>query len=277
MTTALDLKGRSLDATLAELQQRVRQAPGDARQRTFLFQLLAVLGQWERALGQLVMAGDLDPGALAMVQTYRDACQAEPLRAEVFAGRRSPVLLGEPEPWMALMLEALRIGGEGREAEAADLRAQALEQAPATAGRVVTLAMPDTAEAPAPGEPFEWIADGDSRLGPLLEAVVLGRYWWIPFQRIRRMHFERPSDLRDLVWAPVHFEWSNGGEGWGFVPARYPGSESAADDAIRLSRRTEWREGPDGTYHGLGQRMLYTSGGEHPLLELARIELDAPV
>jgi len=211
------------------------------------------------------------------VHTYRDAVQAEALRAEVFAGRRSPVVFGEPEPWVAHALEALKLSGEGHHARAATLRAEALEQAPTVAGRVFTTSTPPPAEDAPPdaaGEAFEWIADADSRMGPLVEAVVLGRYWWIPMQRIRRMDLEPPADLRDLVWTPVHFEWANGGEGYGLVPTRYPGSESCDDDSIRLARRTEWAEVVEGAWHGLGQRMLATPAGEYPLLELRRVELD---
>jgi type VI secretion system protein ImpE len=80
MSIALDLKGRPLAETLAELQTRVRQSPGDPKLRNFLFQLLAVLGQWDRALAQLVVAGEMDAAAIPMVQMYGDAVRAEPLR-----------------------------------------------------------------------------------------------------------------------------------------------------------------------------------------------------
>lgn len=274
MSNALDLKGRTLAESLAELQQRVRQSPGDAALRTFLFQLLSVLGQWDRALAQLEVAGELDPGALAMVQIYRDAVRAEPLRAEVFAGKRTPVVLGEPEPWNALLLEALKLAGDGRHAEAAELRATAFEQAPAVAGRIVTATTPDGGDGPPTGEPFAWLADSDARLGPVIEAIVLGRYWWIPMHRIRRLHVEPPTDLRDLVWTAVHFEWANGGESWGLVPTRYPGSESSEDDALRLAGRTEWREVAADAFYGLGQRMFATDTTECAILDLRRVDFD---
>ena len=58
------------------------------------------------------------------------------------------------------------------------------------------------------------------------------------------------------------------------IPTRYPGSERSADGAVRLARRTEWIEqGPD-TYHGLGQRMFATDGGDLPLLETRAVRLD---
>lgn len=276
MSIALDLKGRPLAETLAELQTRIRQTPGDAKLRTFLFQLLSVLGQWDRALAQLTVAGEMDAGAIAMVQMYGDAVRAEPLRAEVFAGRRSPVVFGEPEPWVALVIEALKAAGEGREAQAADLRARAREEAPASSGRVVTAAMKGVGDAPPAGEPFEWLADADTRMGPMIEAVVLGRYWWIPVNRIRRMDVEPATDLRDLVWIPVHFEWANGGEGYGLVPTRYPGTEASEDDSLRLARRTEWLEPAPDAYHGLGQRMFATDAAEYAILELRRVDFDAP-
>ena len=34
------------------------------------------------------------------------------------------------------------------------------------------------------GQPFEWVADADSRLGPVMEAIINGRYYWVPFARL---------------------------------------------------------------------------------------------
>jgi type VI secretion system protein ImpE len=147
------------EQALRLLTDQIRANPGDAKLRVFLFQLLCVLGRWDRALNQLNVAGELDASTLAMVQTYREALQCERLRAQVFTGEKLPMLFGEPEPWTALLLEALLREGRG-EAEAAQaLRAQAFEQAPAC---------PGTAD----GQAFEWLADADMRLGPLLEAVL---------------------------------------------------------------------------------------------------------
>jgi len=88
-------EGRLLDA-LAELQAQVRKEPANAKHRIFLFQLLAALGQWERALNQLNVVGEMDALALPMVQTYREALRCEIFRAEVFTGRRSPLILATP-------------------------------------------------------------------------------------------------------------------------------------------------------------------------------------
>lgn len=252
-------EGRLLDA-LAELQAQVRKEPANAKHRIFLFQLLAALGQWERALNQLNVVGEMDALALPMVQTYREALRCEIFRAEVFTGRRSPLVFGDPAPWVALLLEALRLTAGGQYVQARSVRDQAFETAPATAGTIDK-------------QPFDWIADADPRLGPVLEAIVNGRYYWIPFQRIQTIVLEQPADLRDYVWMPAHFTWANGGETVGLVPARYPDSPTSADPLVQLGRKTEWLECDAETWLGLGQRMLTTDQGEYPLLDARRIDL----
>ncbi|RCX31110.1 type VI secretion system accessory protein TagJ [Thioalbus denitrificans] len=261
MSAEQSLREGDLDQALAQLQEQVRREPANARHRIFLFQLLAVLGQWDRALNQLNVVGELDAEALPMVQTYRTGLECEVLRGEIFAGRRSPVVFGEPAQWVALLVQSLGAVAAGRYDQALGLREEAFDAAPATRGSI-------------DGTPFEWIADGDTRLGPVLEAVVSGRYYWIPFQRIRAIAFDPPTDLRDLVWLPAHFTWSNGGETVGLVPARYPGSEASEDPAIRLARKTTWAEPSPELLIGSGQRMLATDAGEYPLLEVRSITLE---
>lgn len=250
------------EAALQLLQAQVRANPSDAKLRVFLFQLLALLGQWERALSQLEVAAELDASALAMAQTYREALHCERLRAEVFAGRKAPLIFGQPEPWLALLVESLLEAGRGHREQADALRAQAFDAAPACCGTL-------------DGQAFEWIADADMRLGPVCEAIVNGRYYWIPFQQLERIVLDAPEDLRDAVWMPAHFQFGNGGEAVGLIPTRYPGSESDPNPMIRLARRTEWLQAGEGVYHGLGQRVLATDRGDFALMDLREIRLGA--
>lgn len=270
------LRDGHLPGTVAELQERIKSDPSNAKHRLSLFELLSVTGEWDRALTQLNVAGELDAGALAVVQMYREALRCEVLRREVFAGQRSPVVFGEPEPWIALLIEALRLTAREQTAKSDELRGAAFEVAAATPG-TLTVRPPDRARGGAAEETapraFEWIADADSRLGPVLEAIVNGRYYWIPFQRVRTVLIEPPSDLRDLVWMPAHFEWANGGEAVGLIPTRYAGSESSGDDAIRLARRTDWDERSPQTVIGTGQRMFASDGGEVAIMDVRRIDL----
>ncbi len=274
MSSLHSLRNADLASTLKSLQGEVRDNPADPKHRIFLFQLLCVLGQWERALGQLNVLRDLNAESLSLVQTYQETLNCEALRDAVFSGKRSPLLFGEPEPWMALMLESLKISGQGNLAEAASMRDKAFEDAPTVSG-ALTLFEEKTSDATTSAEtlPFEWIADADSRIGPFLEAIVNGKYFWIPFHRIRSIRFEKVADLRDLVWLPVRFEWANGGETVGFVPTRYVDSHSQTDDHIRLGRKTVWNDVGEGSFVGLGLRILATDADEYPLTKIQKIEL----
>jgi type VI secretion system protein ImpE len=247
-----------LDAALRDLQDHIRKSPEKSELRVFLFQLLCVMGQWDRARAQLDVAADLDDGTLAMVQMYREAVQCELLRAEVFAGKRSPLIFGEPEQWLALLIESLLVRDTPRADQAESLRQRAFDEAPTSAGTI-------------DGEPFEWIADADMRLGPVCEAIINGRYYWLPFARVSRIDLDQPADLRDVVWMPAHFQFSNGGEAVGVIPTRYPGSERDPDPRVRLARKTVWSEPSPEVYWGSGQRIITTDAGEHPLMDVRTI------
>jgi len=254
------LKQGRIEEALGSLQEQVRANPADVKLRVFLFQLLAVMGDWERAMTQLNVAAEMDPDTLLMAQVCRPALNCEALRTDIFAGRRAPLVFGEPEEWVGWMIQANQHVARGEYTAAQELRDRAFEAAPAVAGSI-------------DGTPFEWIADADTRLGPVLEAIIEGRYYWVPFSNIATVVFEEPGDLRDVVWTPALFTWTNGGNAVAFVPSRYVGSESSDDPAIRLSRKTEWLEREGETYLGLGQRMLATDQGEYPLMAARAITL----
>ena len=248
-------------SAVKQLQTQIRSQPADAKLRVFLFQLLCVQGDWSRALNQLTVASELDISTLPMVQAYRETIQCERLREQVFSGQKAPLLFGEPESWTALLIEALLREGRGDVADADRLRAQAFEEAPATAGHVQC-----------EGEPaaFEWMADADMRIGPVLEAVVNGRYYWVPYSRLSQVTVEPPTDLRDRVWMPSTLVFANGGEVVAFLPTRYAGT-NLADPQLALALKTEWAEPRPGLFVGSGQRMLATDTGDLALMDVRSI------
>ncbi len=258
MTAANLLHDGDLSGALSALQGDIRQKPADPKLRTFLFQLLAVEGQWDRARQQLDVLVDLDPAAMPMVHTYREALACEALRAEVFNGSKMPLVFGDPEPWIASRLEILKNP---------DLRScvvqldQLLEQAPAVSGSIN-------------GEPFSWIADADARLGPVLEVVMNNKYYWLPFHRLSKVTLEAPEDLRDAVWMPAYFTFANEGEAVGLIPTRYVKSDLEDEAKVRLSRQTLWQELSETQYLGLGQRLLATDVGDYPLMDVREIHFD---
>ena len=86
-----------------------------------LFQLLCVVGDWERAMTQLNVSGDMDAGAIAMVHTYRDLLQVEALRARVVPGEDQPTDLRRAREMDFQVDEALRIDSLGEPGKAQKL------------------------------------------------------------------------------------------------------------------------------------------------------------
>lgn len=248
---------------LQNLTAAVRAHPVDPKLRIFLAQLLCVLGQWERAHTQLNVAADMNAETVAMRETVGHAIRCELMRAKVFAGERTPMVFGQPDEWLALLIESLLQTGQGNANLAQDLAARAFEAAPEVCGRL-------------DGQTFNWMADADSRLGPVIEACVNGRYYWVPLSRLEGITLDPPEDLRDCVWMPAQLRFSNGGETVALVPTRYPRSELSEDGAICLARKTEWREVGQDRWFGLGQRVFATDAGEHDLMSIRSVEFDAP-
>jgi type VI secretion system protein ImpE len=255
------LKSGDLDGALDALQAEIRANAGSASLRIFLFQLLCVRGDWDRAIRQLKVSAEMDASATAMAQTYREGIVCEVYREKVFAGEKDPLIFGEPQEWIALMVEALKANAAGNAEAAAAARAKAFETAPTVSGKI-------------DGRPFEWIADADMRLGPLLEAVINGRYFWIPFTSLAKIEFEDPADLRDAVWTPATLRLPNGGDTVALIPTRYAGTTALGSDSDKLAHTTEWRDLGAETFAGLGQRILTTNEDDFPLMDIRLIEMN---
>ena len=256
------LRLNDLDGALAALQAEVRSNPADARLRIFLFQLLCVMGDWKRAITQLKLCAELDPAAMTMAQTYREAIICEVYREKVFAGEKAPLIFGEPQEWLALLIEAVKALAQGRADEAAALRSRAFEAAPATTGEI-------------DNQRFEWIADADLRLGPVLEIIINGKYYWMPFAAIATLRCDPPVDLRDAVWTAASVTLRNGGEFVALIPTRYVGTTATTHAAAKLARATEWTDGGAETFVGTGQRLLATDAGDVALMDLRVLRMDA--
>jgi len=248
-------------AAKKELMGLVRDDPSNVNHRIFLFQLCCVLGEYDRAQNQLTVIGEMSDSSLAMVQAYRQVVQCEQLRKEVFLGNKTPLVFGEPESWMGDLFESVKLEALGKSKEAQDLRLAAYENIDTVSGSIND-------------EKFQWVADADSRIGPMLEVIINGKYYWVPFNRISKIEIDAPEDLRDFVWLPAQFTWANEGQMIGFIPTRYPGSESIEDGQIQLGRKTEWQQLTEDVYAGLGQRMIATDENDYALLDIRQITFD---
>ena len=252
------IKRGDLSEAFQLIRNDVRKDPANSKHRVALFQLLSIFGQWDKALTQLNVAADLDSKNLLMAQVCREALQCEALRSEIFSGAKSPLVFGEPAEWVVWMIQANELAAAKKFDAAQNLRQRAFDKAPASRGVI------DNHE-------FNWIADADSRLGPIFESIIDGRYYWVPISNVQHVKIEEPTDLRDLVWIPANFVWKNGGNSVGLIPSRYPGSESSTDNGTQLARKTDWVEQGQGFYIGLGQRMFATDSNEYPLLQTREI------
>ena len=259
------LRSGDLSACKTAQMERVKAAPGDAKERAFISQIFMVEGDWDRAIKQLQMLADLQPDAIDLVTDYCAALAAEKTRIEVMAGRAAPSIMGEPGAWLAKLVEALRLDAAGASAEAFTLRGEAFAEAPASPGEI-------------DGTRFNWLSDADNRLGPVLEAVMNGEYHWIPFNAIATLKFEPPKDLRDVVWTIGIITLTNGGEWPILVPTRYPASDTlaGAEDVHALARQTDWSVLHEDHYAGVGQRMFATDETDIALLDVRELSFDQP-
>jgi type VI secretion system protein ImpE len=245
----------------AALVDIVRSRPSDEKARMFLFQLLAVLGEWDKAKNQLGLLAQLSGEAQMLAVTYNQAIDAEKLRAEVFAGKADmPLLLGQGG-WAEGLASGVSLIARGDHDGADTAREAAFEAAPDTPGSIE-------------GERFEWIADADARFGPAFEAIVGGKYGLIAFDQVTGITSDGPQDLRDIVWYPVQIAFRNGQSAAAFLPARYPGSELSTQVNEQLGRATGWTDCEWGQ-QGSGQRLWsFSEGEDRGLLSLRELAFD---
>ncbi len=246
------LRAGDLDGARGALVEAVRKQPGDARLRLYLFSLLAITAEWDKAQAQLKTLAQLSPEAQMLSVVYGQAIDAERERAAMFAGTQS-ARLHVASDWALPLIEAVEAFGKGDVARAEAARDTAFDAAPDTPGEL-------------DGVAFDWIADGDGRFGPCFEAIIGGRYGLQTFDVVEKITSEGASDLRDLVWYPVQIAFRGGQTVAALLPTRYPGEGADAEE--RLARVTNWEDRPWGQ-QGSGQHLWTLSDGEdHGLLSL---------
>lgn len=251
-----------LGEELEKTKLAIKANPSDSSLRVTYFQLLCVTADWAKAGDQLELVESLAPASALFAQAYYRAIQCELERKEVFDGAQSPVVFGEPEQWLAGMIDALRLGRSRNWDAASTAQSAAFEAAPVSLGIMN-------------GVPFDWIADGDSRLGPILEAFIEGKYRWVPFNRIAKIEIAAPRHVVDTIWATANITWTNHGVVKALIPVRYPGIERCSGESFLRGTATEWDEKTRGYYLGTGQRILTSSAEEFGILDVREIVFGA--
>jgi type VI secretion system protein ImpE len=255
MTTRELLKKAKPAEALARVQADIKQRPGDAGLRLGLFQLLALTGQWERALVQVQTAVSLDAKLASRALLWRNLVELERVRSAVFEGKLQPAILGPAPGWLELLLEGRSAVEPRRLPAALKAHAKALKSAPARAGAI-------------DGQAFTWVTEADARFGPALDVYLQGNYTWVPLERVTRIDFETPRDLQDLIWLPARFTWLDGGTALAHIPVRYPGTERAVDPDLLLARTATWQKRGPNYLVGTGVRVLSADCGDFPITKI---------
>ena len=255
-----------LDGARAALITRVKASPDDVPTRMFLFQLLAIAGEWAKARAQLNTIAQFSPEAQMLAVAYGQAIDAERQRAIALAGLQPVPVLARGGDWIDGIVAALGQLGRGELQAAVEQRDAALDSAPDTPGTLEADGIDPVS--------FDWLADSDPWFGPSLEAIIGGKWGLLPFDALEWIKSAGARDLRDTVWFPVEIGLRSGPSVAAFLPARYPGSDLATDIAQRLGQATDWAD--DG--RGIGQHVLITSAGvDIGLVSLRQLRFAAPI
>ncbi|WP_275556004.1 type VI secretion system accessory protein TagJ [Mixta sp. Marseille-Q2659] len=263
------LAGGSLNETLARVESQLKAAPADADLRAAFVQLLCLAGNWTRAQTQLKSWEALKPQAQPTVTLLNQAIHGELQRAVVFAGEGQPRLPGAAYGWAESLFAALQADIQGERMQAQALRQAALDAAALNPGSALE-------QGSEQAQLFDWLIDGDARLGPICELLVNGSYFWVPFSAIAEMRFQAPASVTDLVWRHTLVRLVDGSELVCQVPVRYPFAADA-DDNLRLARLTDWQPLDDAQQHyiGHGQKVWLNDSLEFSLLSLETLSFVA--
>ncbi len=253
--------GKLTEAVAAALDA-VKKHPTDTQRRGQLCELLCIAGDLERADRQLDTIGQQDPQAMVGVSLWRQLIRAETARQEVFYEGRAPEFVTNVTDGLtrqAKLLVALR---EGDEEQVAQLVAEVEAERPRVRGTC-------------DGQPFEGLRDADDRTAGVLEVLSsTGKYFWVPFERIRVLEVRPPERPRDLLWLRAYLSVAGGPDGEVYLPTIYAGTTQEGDDQLRLGRGTDWRETPAGLARGLGLRILLIGEEDKTLLQIKHLELE---
>ena len=259
------LKENNLAEALASLKKEVAAEPSDAEKRWFLFQLFCFNGEYERAQEQLKLAAQLDDSFQSASLVYLRVLASELFREKVIvSGKETPLILGEPEEWVAKLFEANRMLGKSDLESATRLRMEAYEMQPVVSGKCNDV-------------PFEWICDQDSRFAGNIECFLNGKYYWLSLSQVKELSLTVKTEKRsyiDLLYPKAKLVLRTEAELDVMLFTRYPGNYSTGASELAMVRLTEWEDLNDYNILGRGQRMFCADSGDFPLLELSKLTFD---
>jgi virulence protein sciE type len=228
----------------------IKAEPLNASHRMALANLRLLMADYTKALQQMQAACQIEPQWQASAYLAKTLIQAEHLRTAVFNGKIKPDLVLPPPAWLPTIIDALAADYHA----AADMRVKALEQAEENPGILNG------------NQSFEWLADGDSRLGPIFEVIIAGNYYWVPMEQVYEIQFQPIEQPLDLLWRTIKINCHGAQivERICHMPMRY----SVKEGQIPSDQyATQWFEipGMEDAWTGIGQRVWFTDQTTLPI------------
>jgi len=254
---ALELfRAGKLKDAIASCTEQVKKYPNESAPRSMLGQLLCFAGQLDRADSHFKTLEIQRSDRKEAILLLRNLLAAAQARSKFYSDGWLPEFDENPPEHLKLHLQASIELREGNTEQAAQLLQQAEEQRPAVPGKC-------------DGVEFTDFRDTDDLTSCFLEVLTSsGKYFWIPFERIRRLAFEPIESPINVLWRGARIDVQNGIQGVVYVPQLYEGSANSDDEEIQLGRTTEWSEAGDAPTRGHGHRILYIAGEFQPLAKL---------
>jgi len=252
------IRAGKLGEARSQLVAEVKERPANPATRTLLFQVMTLLGEWDKAERHLDVLAAQDVKTEIGVQVYRNLLNMERQRHETFELGRRPSLLPSTPPYLEMVFQLWESLKRRDIDEASELQEKIDVARPGISGQCN-------------GKTFIGFSDTDAYLAPFVEAMVHDRYVWIPVEFIRELLLTPPQTLLDTLWAPAHLTTWEGLTLQCNLPVLYPESYKHAADAIKMGRLTEWVHIGGRFSKGVGQHVFQMGDEDIGLLEIREI------
>jgi type VI secretion system protein ImpE len=252
------IRAGRLSEARGQLVSQVKAHPEDSNTRTLLFQVMALLGEWEKADRHLDVLATQDVKTELGVQAYKNILNMERQRQEVFERKRRPSLLPASPGYLEAVFMLWECLNGGRIEEAESLREKIGGARPGISGTCN-------------GRPFSGFSDTDAYLEPFIEAMVHERYVWIPVESVRELLVTAPETLLDTLWTQAHVTTWEGLTLQCTLPVLYWNSFSHEDDRIKMGRMTDWIHIGGSFSRGVGQHVFQAGDEELGILEIREV------
>ncbi len=251
-----------LDDAIELAIKGVKSKPSDVNGRLLLCDLLCLSYDFERADKQLDVISKQDPELTVGVSLYRHLIRAETARKQFYEQGRIPEFMEDVSAALQLHLRASIALREGSLSEARELLEQAEQAQTPLAGTC-------------DGQSFNELRDLDDLTSTFLEVLTsTGKYYWVGLEKIESLEFQKPRQLRDLIWRPTNMVIRHGPDAVVYVPVLYAGSHFSDKPEVRIGRSTEWIENENGPTRGIGQRMFLINEEDKSIMSINRLVIN---